>query len=104
MIARYWRCVARPTEVDNYVRHLRQTIFPQFAGMTGFLSASILRRKVPAGVEFRIVTTWQSLGAIRQFSGHTDDMAVVPEVVQAMMVEFDRTVAHYEVVETFTPG
>jgi hypothetical protein len=25
-------------------------------------------------------------------------------VVQTMMVDFDKTVAHYEVVETFTPG
>jgi hypothetical protein len=31
-------------------------------------------------------------------------VAVVPPVVQAMMVDYDRTVAHYEVVETFTPG
>jgi hypothetical protein len=24
-------------------------------------------------------------------------------VVQAMMVDFDKTVAHYEILETFTP-
>jgi hypothetical protein len=42
--------------------------------------------------------------AIRQFSGETSDVAVVPQVVQAMMVDYDKTVAHYEVVETFTPG
>jgi heme-degrading monooxygenase HmoA len=104
VIARHWRCVARQTEVDSYLRHLRQHIFPQFAGMRGFVSASVLRRTVPSGVEVRVVTTWRSLEAIRQFSGDTSDVAVVPQVVQAMMVEFDRTVAHYEVVETFTPG
>ena len=104
MIARHWRGVTRVAEADNYVRHLQHNIFPQFTRMAGFMSATILRRQVAAGVEFRVVTTWQSMEAIRQFSGETSDVAVVPQVVQAMMVDFDRTVAHYEVVETFTPG
>jgi hypothetical protein len=37
--------------------------------------------------------------AVRQFSGDAGDAAVVPPVVQAMMVDYDRTVAHYEVVD-----
>jgi heme-degrading monooxygenase HmoA len=104
MISRHWRGVTRTAEADNYVRHLEQNIFPQFTRMAGFLSATILRRQVAAGVEFCVVTVWQSMEAIRQFSGETSDVAVVPQEVQAMMVDFDRTVAHYEVVETFTPG
>jgi hypothetical protein len=44
------------------------------------------------------------MDAIRQFAGDTLDVAVVPQVVQAMMVEFEKTVAHYEVVDTFQPG
>ena len=104
MISRHWRGVSRAAEADNYVRHLQEIIFPQFTRMAGFVSATILRRRVSAGVEFCIVTVWQSMEAIRQFSGETSDVAVVPQVVQAMMVDFDKTVAHYEVVETFTPG
>jgi heme-degrading monooxygenase HmoA len=104
MISRHWRGVTRATEADNYVRHLEHHIFPQFARMTGFVSASVLRRRVAAGVEFCVVTTWQSMESIRQFAGDSPDVAVVPAVVQTMMVEFEKTVAHYEVVETFTPG
>ena len=104
MISRHWRGVTRVTEADNYVGHLEHHIFPQFARMTGFVSASVLRRRVAAGVEFCVVTTWQSMESIRQFAGDSPDVAVVPAVVQAMMVEFEKTVAHYEVVETFTPG
>ena len=103
MIARHWQGVSRASEADNYVRHLHEHIFPQLTRMAGFVSATILRRRVAAGVEFRIVTVWQSMEAIRQFSGETSDVAVVPQVVQAMMVDYDQTVAHYEVVETFTP-
>ena len=65
------------------------------------MAACILRRPVAAGVEFVIVTTWRSLDAIRQFSGDAGDAAVVPLVVQAMMLDYDRTVAHYEVVDTY---
>ena len=103
MISRHWRGVTRATEADSYVRHLQDNIFPKFARMAGFVSATILHRPVTAGVEFRIVTTWASMDAIRQFSGETSDVAVVPPVVQAMMVDFDKTVAHYEILETFTP-
>jgi heme-degrading monooxygenase HmoA len=104
MISRHWRGVTRTAEADNYIRHLEHSIFPQFTRMAGFVSATILRRTVAAGVEFCVVTVWQSMEAVRQFSGETSDVAVVPQVVQAMMVDFDKTVAHYEVVETFTPG
>ena len=100
MISRHWRGVAKSTEADHYIRHLQREIFPKLARISGFLSASILRRPVAAGVEFVIVTTWQSMEAVRQFSGDAGDAAVVPPVVQAMMVDYDRTVAHYEVVDT----
>ena len=100
MISRHWRGVARASEAEHYVRHLQREIFPKFTRISGFVSASILRRPIAAGVEFVIVTTWQSMDAVRQFSGDAGDAAVVPPVVQAMMVEYDRTVAHYEVVDT----
>src|SRR5262245_54583594 len=100
MISRHWRGVTKPQEADNYVRHLRRDTFPQLSRIPGFVSASILRRAVAAGVEFLVVTTWQSIEAIRQFAGDSADVAVVPMVVQEMMVDYDRTVAHYEVVET----
>ena len=96
MISRHWRGVTRAAEADNYVHHLEHNIFTQFTRIAGFVSATILRRVVTSAV--------MRPEAIRQFSGETSDVAVVPHVVQTMMVDFDKTVAHYEVVETFTPG
>src|SRR5262245_7381982 len=104
MISRHWRGVTKPQEADNYVRHLRRDTFPQLSRIPGFVSASILRRPVAAGVEFLVVTTWQSIQAIRQFAGDTADVAVVPAIVQAMMVDYDRTVAHSEGVERYRPS
>ena len=67
------------------------------AHLPGFLGASILRRDVALGVEFLVVTNWESLESIRAFAGADVDTAVVPAVVQAMMVEFDTRARHYEV-------
>jgi heme-degrading monooxygenase HmoA len=99
MISRHWRGVAKPEEADHYIHHLRNDTFPKLAKVDGFNKASILRRSTAEGTEFLIVTTWQSIEAIRQFAGESVHIAVVPPEVQTMMVKYDREVAHYEIVE-----
>jgi len=99
MISRLWRGVARESDASRYVEHLRAETFPQLAGIRGFIDASILRRATAEGVEFLIVTRWESVESIRKFAGANLDLAVVPEKVQAMMVSYDEKVAHYEIVE-----
>jgi heme-degrading monooxygenase HmoA len=99
MMSRQWRGVASREHADAYVAHLRSATLPALRRLAGFINASILRRQVPEGVEFLIVTSWTSLDAIRTFAGANVDAAVVPEVVAAMMVDYDRVVRHYEVLE-----
>jgi heme-degrading monooxygenase HmoA len=100
MISRTWHGVARVESARDYIHHLQHDTFPQLSHIPGFVTASILRRPVEAGVEFLIVTTWQSMDSIRQFAGETTEVAVVSAAVQAMMVEYDKIVTHYEVVDT----
>jgi len=69
------------------------------AAIHGFCNASILRRPTTHGIEFLIVTTWQSENAIREFAGDSMHVAVVPAAVQTMMIEYDREVVHYEIVD-----
>jgi heme-degrading monooxygenase HmoA len=99
MIARYWRGLARRESADAYVEHLQSETFPQLVQLPGFHDASILRRDVPEGVEFLIVTVWKSLDAIRSFAGSDVESAVVPQKVREMMIEFDRRARHYELVD-----
>jgi heme-degrading monooxygenase HmoA len=98
MISRQWRGLARADRAGDYVAHLREETLPALRGIDGFVDASILRRQVPQGVEFLVVTRWRSLAAIAQFTGSDLDAAVVPEPVRAMMIEYDERVRHYEVV------
>ena len=99
MISRQWQGLAKPSHADKYVEHLRQETFPKLKEIPGFVSASILRRSVPNGVEFLIVTTWESIDAIQGFAGTDVETAVVPPRVQEMMVEYDNRVRHYQIVQ-----
>lgn len=103
MISRHWRGLARPERADEYVQHLRTETFPQLARIGGFIDASILRRALEGAVEFLVVTRWDSRDAIEQFTGGDIEIAVVPPAVQDMMLDFDRTVRHYEVLPPQRP-
>jgi heme-degrading monooxygenase HmoA len=94
MISRQWCGIARAPEADRYVAHLKAETFAQLAVIPGFVAASILRRSVADGVEFRIMTTWESIEAICKFAGEHVERAVVPENVQQMMITYDQTVHH----------
>ncbi|HKX44991.1 MAG TPA: antibiotic biosynthesis monooxygenase [Burkholderiaceae bacterium] len=100
MISRQWRGLAKAAFADAYVEHLQTETFPAIRQLPGFVSASILRRPVPTGVEFLVVTHWASVDAIRAFSGADAEVAVVPRKVHDMMVDYDRVVRHFEVVST----
>lgn len=60
----------------------------------------VVRREVEGGTEFRVVTEWESLAAIRAFAGEDPEVAVVPTVVQGMMARYEARAAHYEIADT----
>jgi len=99
MISRQWCGLAKPAHADAYVEHLRKETFPQLSKIPGFIDASILRRNVEKGVEFLIVTRWDSIEGIQRFTGRDLDVAVVPPKVREIMIEYDQKVRHYEVVK-----
>jgi heme-degrading monooxygenase HmoA len=99
VISRQWRGLARQDRAADYVRHLQTETFPGLRGSPGFVDASILSRPLAGGVEFLIVTRWASLAAIARFAGADPESAVVPAAVARMMIEYDRRVRHFEVLE-----
>jgi heme-degrading monooxygenase HmoA len=98
MISRHWRGLARPDRAAAYERHLREETLPALREIQGFVDASVLKRTLPQGIEFLVITRWRSLAAIEKFAGSDAEAAVVPGNVQAMMLEYDRRVTHYEVI------
>ena len=98
MISRHWTGVVKPGLAGAYVAHLEGETLPMLRRLSGFISASILRREIQDGTEFQIVTRWASLEAITAFAGPDPEAAVVPPAAEVLMVRFDRRVLHYEIV------
>ncbi|PKN25750.1 MAG: antibiotic biosynthesis monooxygenase [Deltaproteobacteria bacterium HGW-Deltaproteobacteria-21] len=101
MISRHWKGVARDEMAHSYIDHLKRETFPKLSEIKGFVRSSILVRKVEQGMEFLIITEWESMESIRAFAGEPADTAVVPPVVHEMMVDYDRKVIHYEINAEF---
>jgi hypothetical protein len=99
MIERHWSGLVQPGRAEAYVHHLEAETFPKLRTLDGFVRARVLRREILDGTEFRIVSVWTSLDAVRAFAGDDVTLAVVPPPAQALMVRFDPRVVHYEVVE-----
>jgi heme-degrading monooxygenase HmoA len=72
---------------------------PRVAKTPGFRQRLDPSRRLGEGVEFLVVTRWESLGAIAGFAGADPEAAVVPAEVAEMMIEYDRRVRHFEVIE-----
>ena len=99
MISRQFRALAHPGRAHDYVVHLRTETFPALREIPGFVDASILSRPFGPGVEFLIVTRWESRDAITAFAGTDIEAAVLPEKAAEMMLEYDRRVRHFEVID-----
>ncbi len=97
MISRHWTGIAKKQSANEYIDHLKKETFPALKNMNGFISAEILQREDPNGIEFLVITRWRSLETIVQFAGNDTDVAVVPKLVQDLMIQYDPTVKHYEV-------
>ncbi|MBV9727243.1 MAG: antibiotic biosynthesis monooxygenase [Gammaproteobacteria bacterium] len=98
MVARLWRALARADQAQEYIRHLRTETFPAVRKIPGFIDASILSRPLGPGIEFLIVTRWDSMEAIARFAGADPEVAVVPAKAAAMMIEYDARARHFEVI------
>lgn len=98
MISRQWRCLAYPDRVEDYVKHLRTETFPALRKIQGFVDASVLSRPLEGGVEFLIVTRWDSLEAIARFAGSDPEIAVVPAEAARMMIEYEQRARHFRVL------
>jgi heme-degrading monooxygenase HmoA len=103
MICRHWRGLAFPAFEAAYVQYLRDHTLPHLESLTGFRGASVLKRPVAEGIEFVVITRWETRENIVAFAGEDAEIAVVPEDVRRMMREFDSRARHYEEVSE-TPG
>jgi len=95
MIHRYWRGLAHHHFANAYVDFLRTDTVPHLQEIPGFQGISVLKRAGAEGIEFIVITRWDTLESIVTFAGNDAESAVVPEEVRQMMREFDLRTRHY---------
>jgi heme-degrading monooxygenase HmoA len=100
MIIREWRARALPSRAADYPVHFQATVLPQLQQVSGFINVHVSQRHLGGRIEFLVLSIWQSMDAVRRYAGHDVDRAVLfPEIV-AVLSEFDKSVQHYEVLDT----
>ncbi len=99
-IARTWSATATSTGAGEYSRYFAGSLLPQLRGLPGFAGACLLRRDLGEDgiVQLTACTFWESTAAIRAFAGNDIPMSVVEPEAQAMLLDFDRTATHHNVL------
>jgi len=97
MISRHWTGLVKKGREDEYIAHLQNDTFKKLFEIDGFTNATILKRDFENGIEFLIITEWDSLETIKKFAGENYEVAVVPQIAKEMMIHYDDLAKHYEV-------
>ena len=96
VIARSWSGRVPARHADGFDAHLRVTGLAESMSIAGCLGAEILRRPDGELVEFKLVTYWDSLEALRTFAGEAVDEAVLYPGDELFELIPSRSVEHYE--------
>lgn len=99
MIVRSWRGRAAAEKQEEYPAHFRRMVLPELKRIAGFRGASLLREERGEGIEFLVLTRWDSMEAIRGFTSDDVERAVVEPAAVAALLDFEERVRHYEVIE-----
>lgn len=99
MIGRVWHGWTKPENADAYEALLRHEIFLgiQDRQIAGFREIQLLRRNLPAEVEFVTIMWFDSIEAVRAFAGEDYEAAVVPPEARELLTRFDGRSQHYEI-------
>ncbi|HWB57431.1 MAG TPA: hypothetical protein VG479_10890 [Gaiellaceae bacterium] len=97
MIGRVWHGFTVVADGDAYVAHLRRATLPALKTIAGHRATYVLRRANDGTVEFVVITLWDSLDAVRSFTGGDAEVAVVPAEARRLLTAYDERAVHYEV-------
>ncbi len=99
MIARIWRGWTRSWDADAYARYLTAETIPQCRAAPGNQAAYLLRRGDGDRTEFVQITMWDSLAAMRAFTGENDQQPQLPADDARFLIDGAPTITHYETID-----
>ena len=98
MVVRIWHGWTSTANANRYEDLLREEIFAGISrrNIAGYHGIKLLRRDGASEVEFITIMSFDSLEAVREFSGADYEVAVVPPKARALLARFDERSQHYE--------
>ena len=106
MILRIWHGYTTPQNADAYESLLKTEIFEGIEAkeMKGFRGIELLHRPLDGEVEFVTMMRFDSIDAVKSFTGEDYEVAYVPDTARKVLKRFDARSQHYELRETRTHG
>ncbi len=104
MILRMWKARSTTSRTEAYIHHATEVVFPKLRAIEGHRGEYLLRREVEDGVELVVLTLWESMEAVRRFTGPEPTKAVVEPEARAVLTNLDEYVTHFEVVHGIEGG
>jgi heme-degrading monooxygenase HmoA len=101
VICRLWRGWTTRDNADAYERIVRRQVIPGIEArrIAGFRSIDLVRRERDQDVEFMTLMWFDTLDAVKAFMGKDYEVAHVPAEARAVLADFDKRSAHYEVLD-----
>lgn len=101
MIARIWHGWTNMQNADAYEQLLKHEIFINISSknIEGYIGIELLKRPVNNETEFITIMYFENLEAVKQFAGENYEVAVVPENARRLLLRYDHTSQHYEVLK-----
>ncbi len=97
MIARLWHGTTRDSRSEAYLDFLIRTGIPDYRQTPGNRGAQIFMRKDGEVAHFLLISLWDSMEAIRGFTGPEVDRAKYYPEDPEFLLELEPHVVHYEV-------
>jgi len=102
MIGRIWHGWTTAGNADAYEAVLRGEVLPGIAAMNvaGYRGFEVLRRRLDSGdFEFVTILRFDSIDAVKRFSGDDYEVAHVPPRAREVLSRWDERAQHYETRE-----
>jgi heme-degrading monooxygenase HmoA len=99
VIVRVWRGRTSVAKADEYERFLKDTAYPDYGGVPGNRGWILLRRPASDAVEFMFVSFWDSMEALRAYTGGDPERPKYYPEDRAALLELPERVEHYDAVD-----
>jgi len=102
MIVRIWHGRTKTTDAEPYRQFVIDTGITEYTSVEGNLGAQIWQQKEGDITHIWTVSWWKDLESIKSFAGDEIEKAKYYDDDKKYLLEFERTVVHYEAFD-FAP-